>query len=211
MAGIINGLRETGLRMIAWVILGGLGLGQGVMESFDVGGIFSLYVALFVVVAALNRKEKISGLKVVKGMGLVAVLALSAALMAGHALSNLIGTEGKAAAQQRHQMSPEQKWDFATQWSLPKAETLRLVVPGLFGYRLDSGEGARYWGSVGQSPGWKPGMGGLARHSGYGIYAGMLVLLVCFWAMLQALRGEGSQFDLVDRRWVFFWTALVLC
>ena len=209
MAGIINGLRETGLRMIAWVILGGLGLGQGVMESFDVGGIFSLYVALFVVVATLNRKEKICGLNVAKGTGLVAVLALSAALMAGHALSNLIGIEGKAAAQQQYQMSPEQKWNFATQWSLPKTETLRVAVPGLFGYRLDSGEGGRYWGSVGQSPGWKPGMGGLARHSGYGIYAGMFVLLVCLWAMLQAFRGEGSQFDLVDRRWIFFWAALV--
>ena len=209
MSGIINGLRETGLRMIAWVVLGGLGLGQGVMESFDVGGIFSLYVALFVVVAALNREKQNNGMQAAKSVGLVVVLALSAALMAGHALSNLIGTEGKAAAQQQQQMTPEQKWDFATQWSLPKAETLRVAVPGLFGYRLESEEGARYWGSVGQSPGWKPGMGGLARHSGYGIYAGMLVLLVCFWALLQALRGEGSQFDLVDRRWVFFWAALV--
>ncbi len=210
MAGIINGLRESGLRMIAWVILGGLGLGQGVMESFDVGGIFSLYVALFVIVAALNRGKQLSGLQVAKGVGLVAVLALSAALMAGHALSNLIGTEGKAAAQQQQQMTPEQKWNFATQWSLPKTETLRVAVPGLFGYRLDSGEGARYWGSVGQSPGWGPGTGGLARHSGYGIYAGMFVLLVCFWALLQALHGEGSQFDLVDRRWVFFWAALII-
>ena len=209
MAGIINALRETSLRMIAWVILGGLGLGQGVMESFDVGGIFSLYVALFVVVAALNREKQNTGMQAAKSVGLVAVLALSAALMAGHALSNLIGTEGKAAAQQQQQMTPEQKWDFATQWSLPKAETLRVAVPGLFGYRLESEEGARYWGSVGQSPGWKPGMGGLARHSGYGIYAGMFVLLVCFWALLQALRGEGGQFDSIERRWVFFWAALV--
>ena len=209
MTGIVNALRETGWRMIAWVVLGGLGLGQGVMESFDVGGIFSLYVALFVMAATLIREKRPSGLQVAKGVGLLGVLALSAALMAGHALSNLIGTEGKAAAQQQQQMSPDQKWDFATQWSLPKAETLRVVVPGLFGYRLDSGEGERYWGSVGQSPGWKPGMGGLARHSGYGIYAGMLVLLVCLWALLQALRGEGGQFNSSDRCWVFFWIVLI--
>ena len=209
MAGIVNALRESGLRMIAWVVLGGLGLGQGVMESFDVGGIFSLYVALFVVAAALNRGKQPSGLQSAKGVGLVAVLALSAALMAGHALSNLTRTEGKVAVAQQQQLTKEQKWDFATQWSLPKAETLRVAVPGLFGYRLDSEEGARYWGSVGQSPGWKPGMSGLDRHSGYGVYAGMLVLLVCLWALMQAFRGEKSIFNIVDRRWVFFLSALV--
>ena len=210
MTGIVNALRESGLRMVAWVVLGGLGLGQGVMESFDVGGIFSLYVALFAIAAALNRKKNISGAHVKKGVGLVAVLVLSAALMAGHALSNLMGTEGKAAAQQQEQMTPKQKWDFATQWSLPKAETLRFAVPGLFGYRLDSEEGARYWGSVGQSPNWKPGMGGLDRHSGYGIYAGMLVLLVCLWALGQAFRGEKSIFNSLDRRWVIFLSVLIL-
>ena len=57
MAAVIHGLRETGWRMVAWVVLGGLGLGQGVMESFDVGGIFSLYVAVFVLMAAYNRNE----------------------------------------------------------------------------------------------------------------------------------------------------------
>ena len=209
MAGIVNALRESGLRMIAWVVLGGLGLGQGVMEGFDVGGIFSLYVALFVVAAALNRGKQPSGLQAAKGVGLVAVLALSAALMAGHALSNLTRTEGKVAVAQQQQLTKEQKWDFATQWSLPKAETLRVAVPGIFGYRLDSEEGARYWGSVGQSPGWKPGMSGLDRHSGYGVYAGMLVLLVCLWALMQAFRGEKSIFNIVDRRWVFFLSALV--
>jgi hypothetical protein len=181
-----------------------------VFESFDVGGIFSLYVALFVMAATLIREKRPLGLQFAKGAGLLGVLALSAALMAGHALSNLMGTEGKAAAQQQQQLTPEQKWDFATQWSLPKSETLRLAVPGLFGYRLDSEEGSRYWGSVGQSPGWKPGMGGLARHSGYGIYAGMLVLLVCLWVLFQALRGEEGEFNSADRRWVFFWIVLII-
>ena len=136
---------------------GGLGLGQGVMESFDVGGIFSLYVAVFVLMAAYNRNETERGawgLATAKGVGLVVVLAVASALMAGHALSNLLKTEGKAAAAQQQRMTDQQQWDFATQWSLPKAETARLAVPGLFGYRLDSAEGARYWGAVGQSPGW---------------------------------------------------------
>src|SRR5690242_21142175 len=39
------------------------------------------------------------------------------------------------------QQDPETKaaqWHWATQWSLPKLESLSLVVPGLFGYRLDT-------------------------------------------------------------------------
>ena len=77
MAAVIHGLRETGWRMVAWVVLGGLGLGQGVMESFDVGGIFSLYVAVFVLMAAYNRNETERGawgLATAKGVGLVVVL-----------------------------------------------------------------------------------------------------------------------------------------
>ena len=213
MAAVIHGLRETGWRMVAWVVLGGLGLGQGVMESFDVGGIFSLYVAVFVLMAACNRNETERGawgVATAKGVGLVVVLAVASALMAGHALSNLLNTEGKAAAAQQQQFTDQQQWNFATQWSLPKAETARLAVPGLFGYRLDSAEGARYWGAVGQSPGWQPGQPGLPRHSGYGIYAGMLVLLVSLWALVQASFGSAGRLETVDRRWVIFWVGLVV-
>ena len=79
MAAVINGLRETGWRMIAWVILGGMALGQGVMERYDVGGIFSLYVALFVIVAAINREDiclKNLLPAGARGVGMLAVLAL---------------------------------------------------------------------------------------------------------------------------------------
>ena len=215
MAGVMNGLRERGWRMIAWVVLGGLGLGQGVMESFDVGGIFSLYVALFVIMAAINRENV--GLNELapsggKGMGLLVVLALSAALMAGYALSNLSRTEGRVAVAQQQQQTEEEKWNFATQWSLPKGETLRLAVPGLFGYRLDTEDGGQYWGAVGQQPGWMEmeKKQGLPRHSGYGIYAGMLVLVVCLWAVLQAFLGKHSAFVARERRWVIFWLGLII-
>ena len=100
MAGVMYGLRERGWRMIAWVILGGLGLGQGVMESFDVGGIFSLYIAVFVIATALNRegvgrKEWLSVF--FKGTGLLVVLVLASTLMSWHTLHNLLRTEGGAA------------------------------------------------------------------------------------------------------------------
>ncbi len=49
----------------------------------------------------------------------------------------------------------EEHWDFATRWSLPKIETLRLISPGLFGYRMTSritvpDKSSAYWGRVGR-------------------------------------------------------------
>jgi len=286
MAGVINGLRERGLRMVAWVVLGGLGLGQGVMESFDVGGIFSLYVALFVIMAAVNRegvtkKNLVSA--AAKGVALLVVVVLASALMAWHALSNLLRTEGGAAISSKtgieekiHQLeqgvseqlervqadpkySPAQKqelankllagknriitiirnqpYDNATQWSLPPVESLRMMVPGLYGYRENPhgwmnhpvSEGKQYWGRVGQTPGFMRiqkkhpqhadamkqfqltyGGSPLLRHGSSGIYMGLMVLVVSLWALLQVLRGEASVFDTQERSWVFFWAAAAL-
>ena len=59
-----------------------------------------------------------------------------AALMAAHTIHSLVGTqiEGVTGTNQDTE-SKERRWDFATQWSLPKMETARLVTPGLYGYR----------------------------------------------------------------------------
>ena len=286
MAGVMNGLRARGWRMIAWVILGGLGLGQGVMESFDVGGIFSLYVALFVIMAAVNRegvKKKNLVPAAAKGVGLLVLLVLASTLMAWHALSNLLRTEGGAAISskagieekinqleqevseqlERVQVDPKyspaqkqelanrllagknriitiirnQPYDNATQWSLPPVESLRMMVPGLYGYRENPHGwmnhpvpgGEQYWGRVGQTPGFtriqekhpryaeamkqfQRTYGGnlLLRHGSSGIYMGLIVLVVGLWALLQVLRGEASVFDAQERLWIFFWVAAAL-
>ena len=286
MAAVINGLRESGWRMIAWVILGGMALGQGVMESYDVGGIFSLYVAVFVIAAAINRENVC--LKTLlpagaRGVGVLAVLALASVLMAGHVLSNLMRTEGGAAARakegasgqiekleksfaaqlaqiaadprypavQKQQIAAqlheqkeqilailrEQPFDAATQWSVPPMESLRMIVPGLYGYRENPhgwmmhavSPEDQYWGRVGQSPGLariqqehpklevarakyaeKYGGAPMLRHGSSGIYMGVLVLIVALWGLLQAGRGADSIFEAVERRWIFFWAALAL-
>jgi hypothetical protein len=99
----------------------------------------------------------------------------------------------------------EARWNEATQWSLPKLETLRVIIPGLFGYRMDTPDGGNYWGRVGETPG-HPG----TRHSGSGVYGGVLVAVVAFWAMLQALRGERSVFNAGERRMIWFWSGALV-
>jgi len=284
MAAVIHAMRETGWRLVAWGALGGIGLGQGVMESFDVGGIFSLYVAAFVVVAALNRPavKALPAQMGLKGASVLALVVAASTLMAWHTLDNLFRTEGKGIAaraqlseqisaveayfdneiakvQGRMDITPEQAvagmallnerkkeqvdflkrqpYDYATQWSLPPVESLRMVMPGLFGYREPNhgwlnyplNEEQRYWGRVGQDPSFeriqdrKPrfdsalaeyaqnisgGRMPLVRHASSGVYMGLLVLVAAFWAILQAFRGEAGVYDLGERRWIFFWAGM---
>ena len=289
MAGVMQGLRETGWRQVAWVVLGGLALGQGVMESFDVGGIFSLYVAMFVLMAALNRegtKKTDWPRALAGGAGVLALVVIASVIMAWHTLDSLRHTEGGAAAQVKAaaanadvrvaeinsqidgvlaqiRQAPigeaekqqqlrrfglfrkfltedirNQHYDFATQWSVPPRESLRMVVPGLYGYR-DNPHGwmplavdaeHAYWGRVGQDPSFvriqkevpnytealsyieeMKGRGALfARHASSGIYMGLLVLVLGLWAFLQACRGEGGAYDRGERRWIFFWAVLAV-
>src|SRR5208282_4510819 len=108
-------------------------------------------------------------------------------------------------------------WDFATQWSLPKTETLGIIVPGLFGYRMDTPGGGNYWGAVGRSPaldryltagGQGPPPEGYPRFCGTGNYVGVLVILVAFWSIVQSLRRQNSIFSKTHRQSIWFWTAV---
>ncbi len=212
------------------LVLAGFAVGLGIMEGADLGAIFSLLVAAFVVYQSFavdgstSRKLK----QAVVRVGLVAVCA---ALTAAHALGLLISTQiqGVAGTSQDTQ-TKEQRWDWATQWSLPKAEGLSFFVPGLFGYRMDTPQGlpeslqknysgGNYWGAVGRDPNWdryfasgKQGQppAGFMRFTGGGIYAGILVVLVAAWSVFQGFRKKDSVFSLSSRRWVWFWFGVLV-
>jgi hypothetical protein len=212
-------------RMVLKAPLAGLAVGMAIMEGFDVGAIYSVYVAAFAMflVLAADSGAPTGGIarRLGRGAGLVAVIALVAALVAAHTLDTLVQTQlkgvtgkglkdSKAVSAEQKAAEAERMWNFNTPWSLPKMEILRVVVPGLFGYRMhDAGrqlyEGS-YWGVVGQMPGHEE-----TRHSGSGEYAGVLVVLIALFALAQAARKKENPFTPTERRWVWFWavTALV--
>jgi hypothetical protein len=186
--------------------LAGLAVGMGVIEGADNGAIFSLYVAAFVLFQSWVEDGS-PGRKMIAATRVILVAGF-AALIASQVLTNLVGLGIKGiAGMQQDTEGREQRWDWATQWSLPKAETSRVLIPGLYGYRMDTPEGGNYWGTVGQQPGWTPGSSGFARYSGAGEYAGVLVVLVAVWALVESLRRNGSAFTAHERRLVWFWTA----
>lgn len=211
--GALAGI-ESSRRGMAWVKLplAGLSLGIAIMEGADNGAIFSLYVAAYGLWVALNSEpvgEDASphlAKKLVKGVLQVSVVAVFAAFMATQALIGLLGiAKGVTTTQETTQKTPQQAWDEATAWSLPKKETLRVIIPGLFGYRMDTENGGGYWGTVGQTPAWEQTKAGWPRYSGAGEYAGILVVLLGVWAIVESLRRNGQAFSQFERRMIWFW------
>src|ERR1043166_1182349 len=195
----------TGRLIWLRLILAGFGVGFSIMEGADVGAIFSLYVAAYVFFISLNSAGKNLG-GVVKSISRVALVAICAAILAAQSLMSLVSTQiqGVAGAKQ-DQMSKEGRWDWATQWSLPKTETLRVVIPGLFGYRTAEPAGSEYWGTVGRQPGFEQHHQGFPRHSGSGEYAGVLVMLIAVWGLIQSFARKTSPFTPLQRNMIWFW------
>lgn len=195
-------------------LLAGLAIGMGVSEGADIGAILSLYVVAFVlwqVCFVEGPRLKL----MVAGIGRLAVVTVAAGLLAASAISGLVATNisGVAGTQQDSKTRAE-RWEWATQWSLPKTEALGVVVPGLFGYRFDTPDGGPYWGTVGRAAEWDryvaggkqgPQPTGFTRYSGGGYYVGVPVLLLALWAGAQSLRRQDSAFGPAQRRWIWFW------
>lgn len=214
-----------------WVklVLAGLLVGMNIMEAYDIGAIFSVLVASYVVYVQWQTGGPIST-RLSSGLVRTAVVALFAAFLASEALLSLVGTQIKGVSTANVDSTPQAKqehWEWATQWSFPPHEILRGVIPGLFGYRMDtprdmafgqeSFAAGNYWGRAGETPGWTENHndpewaarhpGAMPRFSGGGEYAGVLVVLVAIWAIAQSWRKTDSAFTLAERKHLWFWTA----
>ena len=166
-------LRALKSRPCPNLALAGICVGLGLMEGYDIGALFSLYIAAFVlfgfVIKRLESEKPVAlGQAAGRGFAGVALVALVAGLAASQTMSTLVDTQLKGTGSDpqtpaQRDVAKERQWTFLTQWSLPKMETLRIVIPGLYGYRLDtprpydgnklrSLDGGNYWGSMGQDP-----------------------------------------------------------
>ncbi|MGH7968181.1 MAG: hypothetical protein ACREIC_05570, partial [Limisphaerales bacterium] len=208
-------LDTTSKRRWLKLALAGLLVGMAVTEGADIGAIFSVCVAAFLIYQAWIA-EGGHGKNLAFGITRTAVVAVFAGFLAAQTLSVLVSTQIQGVVgTQQDTRTKEERWDFATQWSLPKREALGLVIPGLFGYRMDTPDGGNYWGAAGRDPALYryfdsgkqgPRPGGFMRFTGGGNYAGVLVVLVAVWAALQGFRKRDSAFSAVSQRWIWFWS-----
>ena len=144
---------QSSLRGRAWLKTGlaGLAIGMSILEGGDNGAIFSLFVAAYTVCLVLFQKPELPWpARLGQGLGRVALMAVCAAVLAAQSLNLFVDVAVKdIVGAQQDTRTKEQQWDWATQWSLPKLETLRVIIPGLYGYRMDTPDGGQYWGAVG--------------------------------------------------------------
>jgi hypothetical protein len=201
----------TGRRGPYWIrlVLAGFAVGMGVIESADIGALYSLVVAAWVLYQGWAEGNGGLVKRVMRGGWRLAVVGLCAGIIASQTIVTLVSTQivGIAGAEQTVESKAE-RWDWATQWSLPKKEALGIAAPGIFGYRMDRQDGGQYWGHIGRSPGWEQHHQGFPRYTGTGYYAGILVVLLSLWAAVQAAQAGSSVFQLIERRWVWFWAGV---
>jgi len=90
------------------------------------------------------------------------------------------------------QEDPRQKWEWATQWSLPGDELIKLTCPGYLGW--DSWDSvAPYWGRMGRSAEWERTRQGFRNFTQTNEYLGIV-------AVIFALIGAGSFLRLKTRQ-----------
>jgi hypothetical protein len=213
------GLLTSPERRGRWVrtALAGLAVGMGVVEGADIGLFFSLFVAAFVIFQALVNEGTLPK-RIGMGVGRLVFVTGLAIFIAAQAITSLISGSVKGVVGMAQDAETKAwRWDGATQWSVPKRETLGTVVAGLFGYRMDTPSGGNYWGAVGRDAAWdryfEGGQQGpppdpnmhFIRQTGGGGYAGVLVVLVAVWAGIQSLRKENSVFSPGNRKLIWFW------
>ena len=192
------------------VVLGGFATGMAVMEGADNGVFLSLYVAAFVVFKALTEGgTKVGAL--VGGASRLAVVVVCAVAIAMQSMITLFSVAVKPKLDTTGPVRSEaEKWEEATNWSLPPIETLRVIIPGLYGYRLDSPDGGQYRGEVGRTLGWEQHLQGLPRHSGAGEYAGVFVVLMAGFATVVSFRRKNPIFSRSEALMVRFWAGAAL-
>jgi hypothetical protein len=224
---------ESSPRRWVRVALAGMAVGMGVIEAADIGALFSLFVAAFVIFQALNSEapgeadaaqSSDAARKLARGLARLILVAGFAAWVAAGALTAMIGTQVQGiVGMGQDAASKAQRWNEATLWSLPKKETLGVLVPGLFGFRMDTPKGGEYWGAVAQDPAYDryleakragkkdatpPAPGTvMLRQTGGGCYAGVLIVLVAVWGAVQSFRKTDGVFSTRERRFLWFWLA----
>ncbi len=195
--------------------LAGLAVGMNVVEAADIGALLSLVVAAFALFQALAEDGAPLAQRAIRGIWRTAVVSIFAGFIAAYAVSVLITANitGIAGTNQ-DEATKAQHYDTATQWSLPKKETLALFVPNLFGCNVITPAPANYWGSIGTDASWDryfdskgplPSPRAYLRHTGRGVYIGAMIVFIACCAGVQSLRKKDSGFTDLERRHIWFW------
>jgi len=193
------GIRKRNVLLLLWAgICGGI----GVSSQLDVGFIIVMFFFAWTVFLIFQTKNQKKWIKLSAGLGIACVAGL---IYSASTIYNLMGLAGSAAGKSsgtKDTRSKAEIWNWATQWSLPKAETLTFVMPGFFGFGLPD---SPYWGKIGQDARWPTQHIGFPRFSMSTQNMGIIVIALAILAIVTA-----SKMDSYSKKTIYFWGIAII-
>jgi hypothetical protein len=129
-------------------VLVGAGVGLLFCQQPDVATFYAIFSGIYILVRLFEAHEKrwVEWIAPVFTIGAMALMFAALPLLSGYntAVKNVTVVSDK---------TPEDKWNYITQWSCPPQESIDFIAPGYTGWRSGDAEGP-YWGVTGQTPGW---------------------------------------------------------
>ncbi len=83
--------------------------------------------------------------------------------------------------------TPQEKWEYVTQWSWPPEESMAFIAPGYTGWRTGEPDGP-YYGRMGRSAGWEQTRQGYMNFQLESAYIGLLPFAFALFALYSCRR-----------------------
>ena len=131
---VTDSIRQTWIK----AILAGLAVGMAVMEGFDSGAIMSVYVGIFTAFFCWITESTVAKrlIKTRLGWGVAGVFFRPDRRQ--HSFHPGANPGQRRCRGRSNCGGKKEQLEFkATMWSLPKLESLQVIIPGIFGYRMD--------------------------------------------------------------------------
>lgn len=178
-----------------WSLLAGAALGMMFMHQADLALFFGLLLGPYFAWGLVRNRG--DGVKPLTRRALPLLLPFLLLTWETYQLSM---REHIASAEILQEGSEEEKWNFATQWSWPPAESIDLIAPGFMGWMSNHPE-APYTGVMGRSTEWESTGRGFVNFKLESQYIGVIPLALCMAALAVLFhRGNAARGD------ILFWT-----
>ncbi|NLB55905.1 MAG: hypothetical protein GX811_09110 [Lentisphaerae bacterium] len=187
-------------KSIGWSILCGGAMSLAFMEQPDLALFFAMALGPYFLLSLLITHWK--SWKTI--ITLLLPLPVMLFLIAAPALLPML--KGVSEAKTVTEDDPQQKWEFATQWSWPPEESIDFIAPGYMGWRSGEPDGP-YYGRMGRTAGWEVHKQGFQNFKLENQYIGAIPFVLAVFAFMMAWSGRKRRSSAVV--YMFFWSAVV--
>ncbi|MBI3986869.1 MAG: hypothetical protein HY343_08125, partial [Lentisphaerae bacterium] len=211
-AALSIGLMERGRRTGRWLhypAAGGM-LGLAISETPDVGIIFALCCAGYFFLSHFSDPLDWQWKPALKKISGFALYVVASGVVAWQIVGIMFATQIEGMVQGASE-NKQEKYDWATQWSLPVVETWSLFAADYHGASNRSAQ-KPYWGGIGRNAGWERTHQGFRnfRLAGYAVGAIPLLFIIVFYAyLLRHKPVDAADIALRKQAWILLFFAVV--